>query len=219
MMKAMPRPSKKKVVRVLSKLSDHQGKTMLARLGRGRPFRSLVATILSARVRDQVTETVVPEVMRRWPDVKSLARARPKDVEKVIKKIGLYRVKSRRLVEVARALEKDHGGKVPNDMDELVKLPGVGRKTAGCVVVYAFGGTALPVDTHVHRISNRLGWVKTKNPEATESALYRVVPKKWWSLVNDLLVTHGKNVCKPQNPQCSRCPVAPDCPSRRTGRR
>jgi len=212
MMKAMPRPSKKKVVRVLSKLSDHQGKTMLARLGRGRPFRSLVATILSARVRDQVTETVVPEVMRRWPDVKSLARARPKDVEKVIKKIGLYRVKSRRLVEVARALEKDHGGKVPNDIDELVKLPGVGRKTAGCVVVYAFGGTALPVDTHVHRISNRLGWVETNAPAATEQALLRVVPREWWSRVNDLLVHHGKTICRPVKPLCNECPVHPDCP-------
>lgn len=185
---------------------------MLARMGRGRPFRSLVATILSARVRDEVTETVVPEVMRRWPDAKSLARARPKQVEKAIKKIGLYRVKSRRLVEVAKTLVRDHGGKVPDDLDALVKLPGVGRKTAGCVIVYAFGGTALPVDTHVHRISNRLGWVKTKNPEATETALHQVVPKKWWSRVNDLLVTHGKTVCKPQTPQCSRCPVTRECP-------
>ena len=185
---------------------------MLARMGRGRPFRSLVATILSARVRDEVTETVVPEVMRRWPDAKSLARARPKQVEKVIRKIGLYRVKSRRLVDVAKVLVRDHGGQVPDDLDALVKLPGVGRKTAGCVIVYAFGGTALPVDTHVHRISNRLGWVKTKNPEATETALHQVVPKKWWSQVNDLLVYHGKTICKPQTPQCSHCPVTRDCP-------
>ena len=209
-----PRPSPKKVVRVLSRLAEHQGKTMLARMGRGRPFRSLVATILSARVRDEVTETVVPEVMRRWPDAKSLARARPKQVEKVIRKIGLYRVKSQRLVDVAQTLVRDHGGQVPDDLDALVKLPGVGRKTAGCVIVYAFGGTALPVDTHVHRISNRLGWVKTTNPEATETALHQVIPKKWWSQVNDLLVTHGKTVCKPQSPQCSRCPVTRDCPKR-----
>jgi endonuclease-3 len=211
-------PSTKKVVRILSKLAERQGKTMLARMGRGRPFRSLVATILSARVRDQVTETVVPEVMRRWPDPESMARARPRDIEKVIRKIGLYRVKSRRLVDVARTLVRDHGGKVPDDLDALVKLPGVGRKTAGCVVVYAFGGTALPVDTHVHRISNRLGWVKTRNPQATETALFRVVPKNWWARVNDLLVTHGKNICKPQNPQCGACPIARDCPSRKGGK-
>jgi endonuclease-3 len=213
-----PSPASRKAVRVLTQLSEHQGKTMLARIGRGRPFRTLVATILSARVRDQVTETVVPEVMRRWPNAKSLARARPKTVEKVIRKIGLYRIKSRRLVEVAGILVRDHQGRVPDDLDELVKLPGVGRKTAGCVVVYAFGGIALPVDTHVHRISNRLGWVKTKNPKATETALYQVIPKKWWSRVNDLLVNHGKTVCKPQNPQCSHCPVARDCPSRKAGK-
>lgn len=208
----MLRPTPKKVERVLSKLSEYQGKTMLARIGCGRPFRTLVATILSARVRDQVTETVVPEVMRRWPDAKSMARARPKDVEKIIKKIGLYHIKSRRLVDVAKTLVRDHRGQVPGDLDELVKLPGVGRKTAGCVIVYAFGGTALPVDTHVHRISNRLGWVKTKNSQATETALCKVVPKKWWSRINDLMVTHGKTICKPQNPQCSNCPVNHDCP-------
>ncbi|HUU03363.1 MAG TPA: endonuclease III [Myxococcota bacterium] len=204
--------SKSKIVRVLEKLSRQQGKTMLARLGRGRPFRTLVATILSARVRDEVTETVVPEVMRRWPDAESLARARPRDVEHVIRRIGLYRVKSRRLVEVAGRLVREYGGRVPNSLEELVKLPGVGRKTAGCVVVYAFGGTALPVDTHVHRISNRLGWVRTKVPTATERALLDIVPEEWQARVNDLLVHHGKTICKPLNPDCDACPVSGDCP-------
>ncbi len=199
------------VERVLKKLSRQQGKTMLSRLGQGRPFRTLVATILSARVRDEVTETVVPEVMRRWPDAASLARARSRDVERVIRRIGLYRVKSRRLVEVARRLVREYAGQVPDSLEELVKLPGVGRKTAGCVVVYAFGGTALPVDTHVHRISNRLGWVNTKNPDATERALLDVVPEKWQARVNDLLVQHGKTVCKPINPDCKACPVSDDC--------
>jgi endonuclease III len=116
------------------------------------------------------------------------------------------------LVEVARHLVEKYGGRVPEDMEELVKLPGVGRKTAGCVVVYAFGGTALPVDTHVHRISNRLEWVATRTPDATERALHDVVPEEWWSRVNDLLVHHGKTVCKPQRPLCESCPVPPDCP-------
>lgn len=208
----------REIVRVLQKLSRQQGKTMLARLGRGQPFRTLVATILSARVRDEVTETVVPEVMRRWPDPKSLARARPREVERVIRRIGLYRVKSRRLVEVARRLVSEHGGRVPNDLDQLVKLPGVGRKTAGCVVVYAFGGTALPVDTHVHRISNRLGWVKTKDPAATERALLEIVPEKWQARVNDLLVHHGKTICKPIKPDCADCPVSSDCRYARGGK-
>ena len=201
----------KKTTAVLEKLSEHQGKTMLARLGSGQPFRTLVATVLSARVKDQVTEQVVPEVMRRWPDAARLSRARPRDVERVIRRIGLFRVKSRRLVNIARALVADFGGEVPRELENLLKLPGVGRKTAGCVVVYAFGGVALPVDTHVHRISNRLGWVSTRNPEETEKALHEVVPQKWWSRVNDLLVHHGKTICKPQRPMCDECPVRKQC--------
>lgn len=199
------------VVRVLRRLSRHQGKTMLARLGRGQPFQILVATILSARVRDEVTEQVVPELLRRWPDAASLARARPIDVERVIRRIGLYRVKSRRLVEVARQLVQRHGGKVPDSLEQLLRLPGVGRKTAGCVVVYAFGGRALPVDTHVHRIGNRLGWVDTRGPEQTERELLQVVPAKWQAAVNDLLVHHGKTICLPRRPRCQQCPVRADC--------
>jgi endonuclease-3 len=190
---------------------------MLARIGRGHPFRSLVATILSARVRDEMTEKVVPEMMRRWPDAHALARAKPAQVEQVIRKIGLYRTKSVRLTEVAKALVKDHGGRVPHDLEALTQLPGVGRKTAGCVVVYAFGGDAIPVDTHVHRISNRMEWVKTNHPEKTEQALYEVVPRKWWSQVNDLLVRHGKTLCRPITPRCAECPVRRSCPWPRKG--
>jgi endonuclease III len=200
------------VVRVLTHLTAQQGKTMLARLGPGQPFRSLVATILSARARDEVTERVAADLLKVFPDAFVLAAARPTEVEKRIRHLGLYRIKSRRLVAVARALVDRHDGQVPNNFEELVKLPGVGRKTAGCVVVYAFSGTALPVDTHVHRISNRLGWVATKNPEATEMALKKVVPKEWWSRVNDLFVHHGKTICKPIRPDCPTCPVSTDCP-------
>lgn len=205
------RPSPRLVTRVLRRLSSHQGKTMLARLGQGKPFQTLVATILSARVRDEVTEQVVPELLRRWPDAASLARARPAEVEGVIRRIGLYRVKSKRLVQVARQLVERHGGRVPDSLEQLVQLPGVGRKTAGCVVVYAFGGRALPVDTHVHRISNRLGWVDTRSPEQTERALLEMVPPGWQARVNDLLVHHGKTICLPRGPRCGECPVRNDC--------
>jgi endonuclease-3 len=200
------------VVRVLERLTAQQGKTMLARLGPGQPFRSLVTTILSARARDEVTEHVAADLLKVFPNASALAAARPTDVEKLLRHLGLYRIKSRRLVAVARALVEKYHGKVPNTLEELIKLPGVGRKTAGCVVVYAFSGTALPVDTHVHRISNRLGWVATKNPEATEMALKKVVPREWWSRVNDLLVHHGKTICKPIRPDCPICPVSSDCP-------
>jgi len=151
--------------------------------------------------------------MRRWPDARSLARARPAELEGVIRKIGLYRIKSRRLIAIAQTLVKKYGGQVPRDFEELTSLPGVGRKTAGCVVVYAFGGQALPVDTHVHRISNRLGWVKTSAPEHTEKELKKLLPLRWWSQVNDLLVQHGKTICQPLRPRCPRCPVASLCPS------
>ncbi len=201
----------KRIIRVLKKLSAIHGSTMLARIGGGQPFRTLVATILSARVRDEVTEQVVPRVLERWPDAESLAVASPHQVEQVIRRIGLYRVKSVRLVEVAKQLMRDHGGRVPSDFDALIQLPGVGRKTAGCVMVYAFGQAALPVDTHVHRISNRLAWVKTSNPDATELALRAVVAKNWWSRVNDLLVHHGKTICRPQRPLCGDCLVWQDC--------
>jgi endonuclease-3 len=200
------------VVRVLERLAAQQGKTMLARLGPGQPFRSLVTTILSARARDEVTEHVAADLLKVFPNAGALAAAKPTDVEKHLRHLGLYRIKSRRLVAVARALVDQYHGTVPDTVEELVKLPGVGRKTAGCVVVYAFSGTALPVDTHVHRISNRLGWVATKNPEATEMALKKVVPQEWWSRVNDLFVHHGKTICKPIRPDCSVCPVSADCP-------
>jgi endonuclease-3 len=200
------------IVRVLQTLSLHQGKTMLARIGTGRPFATLIATILSARARDEVTEGVANELLRAYPKAEMLARASVAAVQRRIRRIGLYRIKSRRLVEVARALVQDHRGRVPNDLEALMRLPGVGRKTAGCVVVYAFGGTALPVDTHVHRISNRLGWVHTTTPEKTEESLRRIVPRRWWSRVNDLLVSHGKTTCKPQRPLCLSCPVRNDCP-------
>ncbi len=185
---------------------------MLAGIGRGNPYATLVATILSARVRDEMTDRILPEVLCRWPDADSLSRAEPQEIENVIRKIGLYRTKSKRLVNVGKALVRDHQGTVPDNMEDLIKLPGVGRKTAGCVVVYAFGGDALPVDTHVHRISNRMGWINTTNPSASEKALYRVVPQEWWSRVNDLLVYHGKNTCLPIHPRCHQCPVADKCP-------
>ena len=210
------KPGAAGIVRVLQRLAEHQGKTMLARMGPGRPFDSLVATILSARTRDEVTERVAGELLRHFPDAHSLAAARPRELERYLRTIGLYRIKSRRLVAVAQALVRDFGGQVPDRLEELLRLPGVGRKTAGCVVVYAFGGTALPVDTHVHRISNRLGWVHTKAPEGTERALLEVVPRRWWSRVNDLLVHHGKTLCKPQRPWCGRCPVARDCATGRS---
>ncbi|MBU0980527.1 MAG: endonuclease III [Nanoarchaeota archaeon] len=198
--------NKTRMKRMITKLKHTYGSTMLGRMKRD-PFRILIATVLSARTKDETTESVSEKLFRRYPDADSLAAAKVKDVERMIKKTGFYRVKARRIIGLAKMVRKG----VPDDMESLVKLPGIGRKTAGCVLVYAFGKQAIPVDTHVHRISNRLGLVRTKHPEKTEQELMRITPKSQWTYVNDLFVHHGKNVCKPIRPVCKGCMIEKIC--------
>jgi len=143
--------------------------------------------------------------------VKSLANAKVKDVEKIIKSIGFYHVKSKRIIEVAKIIDSQYNGIVPNDLETLVKLPGVGRKTANCVLVYAFEKPAIPVDIHVHRISNRLGLVQTKTPEETEQELMKKIQKKYWIEINDTFVMYGQNICKPVSPMCEVCKIKKNC--------
>lgn len=137
------------------------------------PFSILIGTILSARTKDEATTKAVKILFSKYKNSKQLANAKTKDIEKIIKSIGFFRVKSKRIIEVAKIITTKYKGKVPNNLEELIKLPGVGRKTANCVLVYAFEKPAIPVDIHVHRISNRLGLVKTKNPEETEQELMK----------------------------------------------
>ena len=143
--------------------------------------------------------------------IKALATANQRSVEKLIRRIGFYRNKTKHIIATSKKIVNEYDNKIPTTMEELVKLPGVGRKVAGCVLVYAHGKDAIPVDTHVHRLSNRLGWVKTKTPEQTEQVLMKLVPKKYWQSVNDSLVWHGKTTCKPIIPECSRCVVRKWC--------
>ena len=177
----------------------------------GGPFSILIGTILSARTKDENTTKVVKILFSKYKDAKSLANARVKDVEKIIKSIGFYHIKSKRIVEVAKIIDSKYKGKVPDNLDELVELPGVGRKTANCVLVYAFEKPAIPVDIHVHRISNRLGLVKTKNPEDTEQELMKKIPKKYWLEINDTFVMYGQNICKPISPMCDVCKIKKSC--------
>ena len=177
----------------------------------GGPFSILIGTILSARTKDENTTKVVKILFSKYKDAKSLANARVKDVEKIIKSIGFYHVKSKRIIEVAKIIDSKYKGKVPDNLDELVELPGVGRKTANCVLVYAFEKPAIPVDIHVHRISNRLGLVKTKNPEDTEQELMKKIPKKYWLEINDTFVMYGQNICKPISPMCDVCKIKKSC--------
>ncbi len=177
----------------------------------GNPFSILIGTILSARTKDENTAKVVKKLFSKYKSVHALAKAKVNDVEKLIKSIGFYHVKAKRIINVASIISSQYKGKVPNDFDELLKLPGVGRKTANCVLVYAFDIPAIPVDTHVHRISNRLGLVNTKTPEETEFELIKKIPKKYWLEINDTFVMYGQNICKPISPRCSVCKIKNIC--------
>lgn len=176
-------------------------------------FQCLVGTVLSARTRDEQTEKASNALFKVYPTAKKLAKAPLKKIQKLIKPVGFYRTKSKYVKKLAQQLLNDYGGKVPNTMEELVKLPGVGRKVAGCVLVYAFKIPAIPTDVHVWRVSHRLGWVKKKTPEQTEQALMKLIPKKHWIQVNELLVLHGQNTCLPLRPRCDKCVLNDVCPS------
>ena len=175
------------------------------------PFSILIGTILSARTKDEATTKAVKALFLEYKNPKELAKAKIKDVEKIIKSIGFYHVKSKRIIEVANIIDKKYKGIVPDNLDALVQLPGVGRKTANCVLVYAFEKPAIPVDIHVHRISNRLGLVDTKNPEDTERELMKKIQKKYWIDINDTFVMYGQNICKPISPMCDVCKIKKSC--------
>ncbi len=175
------------------------------------PFSILIGTILSARTKDENTAKVVKKLFSRYRTPKALANAKVRNVEKLIKSIGFYHVKAKRIIKVAQIINSQYRGKVPENFEKLIELPGVGRKTANCVLVYAFDTPAIPVDTHVHRISNRLGLVDTKMPEETEMELRKKIPKKYWLQINDTFVMYGQNICKPISPLCNICKIKTKC--------
>jgi len=175
------------------------------------PFSILIGTILSARTKDENTAKVVKKLFSRYRSPKTLANAKVRDVEKLIKSIGFYHVKAKRIIKVAQIINSQYKGMVPENFEKLIELPGVGRKTANCVLVYAFDTPAIPVDTHVHRISNRLGLVDTKMPEETEMDLRKKIPKKYWLQINETFVMYGQNICKPISPLCSICKIKTKC--------
>jgi endonuclease-3 len=177
----------------------------------GDPFKILIGTILSARTRDENTTKVVRKFFERFKGPHDVASADLAEIKKIIHSIGFYNVKAERIKQVSQMLVKKYGGQVPSDLESLLQLPGVGRKTANCVLVYAFDKPAIPVDVHVHRISNRLGIVSTKTPEQTEERLVQLVDKKLWTRVNDTFVMYGQNICLPTRPACGLCDLKKDC--------
>ncbi len=173
-------------------------------------FRVLISTIISQRNRDDVTERISDKLFRRYPTYMHLSVLDPEALHPILQESGMFRLKSKWIVEIAKRVERA-GGAVPNRLEALLEFPGVGRKTANIVLSVSFGIPALAVDTHVHRISNRIGFVQTKTPEKTEDALTHLLPSSLWGPLNGSMVEMGKAVCKPIRPLCSACPVFEDC--------
>ncbi len=177
------------------------------------PFKVLVATILSARTKDEVTAAAAERLFKAAPDAPALARLPRKEIQSLIFPVGFYKSKAEYLEKLPHALDA-FGGEVPQSIDQLVTLPGVGRKTANLVMSVAFDKDAICVDTHVHRIMNIWGYVKTKTPLETEKALRKKLPRKHWKAVNRILVTFGQGTCRPVGPHCHRCVIGEDCPKK-----
>jgi endonuclease-3 len=178
------------------------------------PYRVLVSTLISLRTKDEVTREASERLFEVAPDVDALAGLEPETIAERIYPAGFYNNKSRQLHEIARTLIEEHDGAVPDSEQQLLALPGVGRKTANLVLGLAFAIPAICVDTHVHRIPNRLGWIRTETPEESEEALKEILPKEYWIGVNGLLVQYGQEVCTPVSPKCSTCPLETRCPRR-----
>jgi len=178
------------------------------------PFQLILATVLSAQSTDVMVNKITPELFERWPTPESLARAEPTEVERVLSKIGMYRQKTKNVIGLSKRLLDEHHGEVPRTLDELVKLPGVGRKTANVVLGVAFGTPeGVVVDTHVQRISQRLGWTKHTEPQDIERDLMALFPRTDWDMLSHTLIFHGRRVCAARKPACAACPVSSECPS------
>lgn len=200
---------------VISRLEEYYGEDApaLTRMASKRrdPFLVLIECLLSLRTKDEVTDQAMARLLKRAKHPEEIAALPAAELEKIIYPVGFYRNKARILKDVSRTILENYKGQVPDTIDELLKLKGVGRKTANIVVTEGFRRPGIAVDTHVHRISNRLGAVSTKSPNETEEVLRKILPLKYWITYNALLVTHGRRTCTPISPFCNRCPVYQYC--------
>jgi endonuclease-3 len=204
-------PSRKKVRQLLTILRQCYPEARCA-LHHEDPFQLLVATILSAQCTDVQVNRITPALFARYPDSRALAAADLQELEELIRSTGFFRNKARNLVECGRVLVEKYAGEVPRSLEELTRLPGVGRKTANVVLGNAFDIPGMVVDTHVKRLSRRFGWTSEKDPEKIERDLCALVPKKDWTLAGHLLIHHGRQICKAPIPLCSTCPLRELCP-------
>ena len=208
----LPRPSPALMGRVLRRLARCYDYTRFARTHGPDPFRILIGCLISLRTKDEVTYPATERLFERTSSPERMARLHTATIAKLIYPAGFYRRKAIQIREICKILIRRHGGQVPSTIERLLELPGVGRKTANLVVTLGFAKPGICVDIHVHRITNRLSWVRTRHPDETEQALRIVLPGRHWIPINEILVRHGQQVCRPISPICSICPVAQDCP-------
>ncbi len=175
------------------------------------PYQVLVSCIISLRTRDETTSAASARLFSRAATPEDMLRLSAEEIGSLIKPSNYYKTKARNILKISHILVNDYDSRVPGTIGELLKLPGVGRKTANIVVVFGHGKMGMPIDTHCHRIPNRLGWVHTKTPEQTEAKLRELIPRTHWMKFNDIFVTFGQNVCKPVRPLCNKCPVTKYC--------
>ena len=176
------------------------------------PFSTLISCLLSLRTKDEVTADASYRLFRKYNTPNQIVKASEEEIKSLIYPVGFYKTKAKRIKEISKTILENYNGKVPNDFKELLKLKGVGRKTANIVMVYGHNKQGfLPIDTHCHRIPNRLGWIKTKTPEQTEEELKEVLPKDYWDDFNHLFVKFGQTICVPISPFCSKCPIKKYC--------
>ena len=179
---------------------------------RGTPYKILISTILSLRTKDETTTNAVKNLFGNANTPEEIIQLGKDKIQRLIYPVGFYKTKAKRIIEISKILIEKYNGLVPDSLEELLELPGVGRKTANLVITLGYNKPGICVDTHVHRISNRLGYVKTKSPEQTEFALREKLPLEWWTSYNDILVAFGQTICRPISPFCSKCPIEKYCP-------
>lgn len=217
----MPRESnavkRARAIEVCKRLNDRYGPVECF-LDHANPFRLLISVLLSAQTTDAQVNKVTPELFRRWPTPEAMSGATPSQIAEVIKSLGFYKTKAKHCVEAAQMIVADYGGEVPADMKELVKIPGVGRKTANIVLNVGFGIVeGIAVDTHVNRIAHRLALspkTHAKEPLKTEQDLLKILPREYWNDVNHQWISFGREICDARKPRCEECPLADLCPSR-----
>ena len=204
-----------KIMQILKEKVKHFENPVATEIGEKTrsPYMVLISCLLSLRTKDAVTAIASKKLFAKADTPKKILKLNIKEIEKLIYPVGFYKTKAKRLKEICKVLIENYNSRVPDSEEELLNLKGVGRKTMGIVMCYGFNKNShIPVDSHVHQMSNRIGWVKTRTPEQTEQELIKIIPKKHWHDLNDLLVKFGQNICVPVSPYCSKCVISKYCP-------